>query len=329
MSTVPYGKIEGVNKPVSRLFYGTAARPFNNGGDGTGLLDGMLSLGINAIDTARVYGDAEKSVGRWLEKRGCRDKVVLLTKCGHPTPTGEKRVNEKEMRRDFQISSEMLGTGYFDIYLLHRDDESIPAGQLVEVFNAMHAEGKIGAFGGSNWTHRRIEEANEYAWQHHLIPFTVSSPNFGLADVRCDIWGGGSVSVSGPGQREARDWYEKTQMPLISWSSLAGGFFSGRMKYSDREHAEKFLNRYTYQGFASQENFERLRRCEELAAEKNASVSQIALAWLMHQPLNVFAAVATSNLERLQADIDALNLPLTDGECRWLNLEADGRETGK
>lgn len=71
---------------------------------------------------------------------------------------------------------------YIDIYLLCRDDPNVDVAVPVEVLIAMHAEGKIGAFGGSNWTHQRIEEANEYAYRRGLIPFTVSSPNFGLAD---------------------------------------------------------------------------------------------------------------------------------------------------
>ena len=84
-----------------------------------------------------------------------------------------------------------MRTDYIDIYLLHRDDPAVPASEIVEIFNAMHREGKIGAFGGSNWTHERIQEANAYAKDHGLIPFTVSSPNFGLADQIADPWGGG------------------------------------------------------------------------------------------------------------------------------------------
>ena len=75
-----------------------------------------------------------------------------------------------------------LGKKYINIYLLCRDDPDVDVAVPVEVMNALHAEGKIGAFGGSNWTHQRIEEANEYAYRRGLIHVTVSSPNFGLAD---------------------------------------------------------------------------------------------------------------------------------------------------
>ncbi len=94
----------------------------------------------------------------------------------------------------------------------------------METFNAMHEEGNIGAFGASNWTHTRIEEANEYAYKHNLIPFSVSSPNFCLARQIEDPWGGGCVNISGPENIEARAWYEKKSdagdRVCVSWQRI-------------------------------------------------------------------------------------------------------------
>lgn len=199
-----YAEIPCVNKKISRILLGTATQPFIMGGDGSELLDAALEAGINTLDMARNYMQAEKSVGDWLEKRGCRDDVVLLSKCGHPSVFGKKRVTEQDIRKDFRKSAEALRTDYIDIYMLHRDDEQVEAGTVVEIFNALHEEGKIGAFGGSNWEYTRIEEANEYAYVHNLIPFCVSSPNFGLAEQIQDPWGGGCVTISGPANTEAR-----------------------------------------------------------------------------------------------------------------------------
>lgn len=289
-----YVKIPYVKKEVSRIIYGTAMQPFMMGGDGNELLDAMYHLGVNTFDTARNYMAAEVSLGNWLETRGIRDGVVILSKCGHPSPSGEKRINEQEIRKDFQQSSQYLHTDYIDIYLLHRDDPEVPAGNVVEIFNAMHAEGKIGAFGGSNWTHERIAEANEYAYKHNLIPFTVSSPNYGLADQMEDPWGGGCVTISGPSNESAREWYRENQMPVIAYSSLGRGLFSGKLKSSDIENADKYLDPAAMKGYGYPENYERLRRCEELAEAKGVSVPQIAMAWIFGQNLNTFAVVSTS-----------------------------------
>ena len=316
-----YGEISYVKKPVSRILYGTAMEPFNVGGDGNVLFDAMYEQGINAFDTARVYGEAEQVLGRWIEERELRDKVVILSKCVHPLPDGTKRVSEKEIRADFALSSRYLRTDYIDIYLAHRDDEQVSVEEIVEAFNALHAEGKIGAFGGSNWTHQRIEEANEYAYKHDMLPFTVSSPNFGLAEQVKDLWGGGSISISGPAGLEARKWYAKERMPLVAYSSLGRGLFSGKLKSEDAAFADRVLDEFAMKGYAYPQNFERLRRCEELAAEKGCSVSQIAMAWIFRQKLNTFAVVSTSKPERMQENIAAMELELTADEISYLDLQ--------
>lgn len=71
----------------------------------------------------------------------------------------------------------------------------------------MHEDKKIGALGGANWTYRRIETTNEYAYKKNRIPFTVYRPNFGLADQFQDPWGDGCVTISGSTNQKARDWY--------------------------------------------------------------------------------------------------------------------------
>lgn len=318
-----YIKIPYVDKPVSRILYGTASPPFLVGQDGHELLDSIVALGINTLDMARNYMCSEQSVGRWLEARGNRDDLVLLSKCGHPSMFGRKRINEADMRKDFAKTTGFLHTDYIDIYLLHRDDPNVDVGTIVEIFNAFHAEGKIGAFGGSNWTHQRIAEANEYAYKHNLIPFSVSSPNFGLANQVQDPWGGGCVTISGPDNEDARAWYRENQMPVVAYSSLGRGLFSGRVKSNDRANAHTVMDATAMRGYGYDENFERLARCEELAAKKGCSVPQIAMAWIYRQNINTFAVVSTPNPQQMQENIDALSLELTEDEVLYLDLKKE------
>ncbi len=313
-----YQKIDGLNKEVSRIIAGTAFPAAMSGSDCGGLFDQMYEAGINTFDAARVYEKAEMSLGRWIYERNLRKEVIILSKCGHPDRLWHKRVNEKEMRKDFRQSTEMLQTDYIDLYLLHRDDSSVPAGEIVEIFNALYAEGKIKAFGGSNWTHQRIEEANEYAYKHSLIPFVVSSPYYGLAEQVQDPWGGNCVSIAGAAGKTARQWYQKNQMPVLAYSSLARGFFAGKLQSAHPEQAKKQLDKFAIKGYLCEENIERLRRCEQLAAEKEVTVAQIALAWLLCQEENTFAIMSTSNPERMQSNIKALELDLTREECQYL-----------
>lgn len=314
---VEYGRIAGVERPVSRIFLGTANIPQNT--DANAWLSSILETGVNALDTARAYGDAETVIGRWFAQCGTRDKVVLLSKCCHPFLT-VRRVNVRAMKKDLARSLEALQTDHIDVYLLHRDDPQIPVGEVVEAFNELRAAGYIRAFGGSNWAAARLEAANEYAYKRGLTPFAVSSPSFGLA-AGCP-WRD-CLSISGRSGEAERDWYRETRLPVLAFSALGRGLFSGRVRSSDRATARKYMDGAARRGYATPDNFERLRRCEELAEAKGATVPQVALAWSFRQGLELFAVINTSNAKRMEDNAAALSLELTERECRYLDLLED------
>lgn len=316
-----YRTIDGIDQPLSRIVFGCAIEPMLKGEDVNYLLDAVADMGITVFDTAENYGLSEASLGRWMRERKNREKLVIISKGCHPY--GKDRVTPEDMKNDIEQSFERLGTDYIDIYFLHRDDHKIDPGIMVEVLNEYYKKGKIRAFGGSNWTAERIELANTYAKEHGLQPFTVSSPNFGLADQIGDPFGGGDgcVTISGPEHARDRAWYLANQMPVFAYSSLGRGFFSGRVKSDAPEEAKNVIDEFAVKGYCYQENFERLRRVEELAKEKQCSVPQMALAWVLAQKLNVFPLVSARNPKRMQDNLAALSINLTEKEQKWLNLE--------
>lgn len=326
MSTVKYTEIPGVDKPVSRIFYGTASPSMTMGKNVNALLDEVFETGVNAFDTARGYGMAEKSLGRWLKDSGKRDQVVVLTKGCNVDLFGNKHINRKVITSELEKSLKTLGVDYVDIYMLHRDDTAIPAGEIMEILNELQKEGKFKAFGVSNWTHQRITEANSYAKEKGLNQISVSSPNFGLAEQVRDPWGGGCVTISGPQNTDAREWYTGNQLPVLAYSSLGRGFFSGRFKSYDRKEAKKILDINAQKGYLCDENMERLKRAEILASEKGVTVPQIAMSYIFHQKFNVFAIVNVADADMMRANIDAMELPLTEEECAWLDLRCDRAE---
>lgn len=318
-----YGTVPYVDLPVSRVVFGTT-QPMVRGEDVCELLDTVYAAGINTFDSAASYGEAEASLGHWIRSRGNRKEIVLLTKGANPYPW-RQRLTEYDILHDIENSFAKLGTDYIDVYILHRDDPDVPVGPIVELLNKLHQKGKIGAFGGSNWTLKRILEANQYAEEHHLIPFTVCSPSFSLAECIGDPWGG-SVTISGEKNRDFRTWLKENEMPVFAYSSLARGFFSGRLKSSETERAKELL------GPAAEEygypvNFERLRKAEQLAQEKRKTVSQIAFSWLMHQELNLFGITAPGSKEHILSTVEALFLPLSKEELDWLSGSPAGLST--
>ena len=315
-----YGTVPGITKPVSRLVQGTVMVNSAEWEASAALLDGVFELGGTAFDTAHVYrgGDNERTVGRWIRERGLRERIVLIGKGAHHSPD-RRRVTPFDITADLYDSLARFQTGYIDLYLLHRDDPSVPVGPIVETLNEHHAAGRIHAFGGSNWTHTRVAEANEYAYAHNLVPFVASSPNFSLAEQVREPWAG-CISISGPGGEAARQWYAEQGLALFTWSSLAGGFFSGRFRRDNLAQFTEGLDKTCVDSYAYEQNFQRLDRVAQLAGEKGLSVPQVALAYVLSQPLNIFALVGCATPDEFRANAEAAAVRLTPEEMAWLDL---------
>ena len=322
-----YGEIPGLNKPIPRVVQGSTmigsdldeAKSF-------ALLDQVFELGCNAIDTAHVYsgGNSERVIGRWLQARGLRDKIVLITK-GAAHSQDRRRMTPFDITSDLHDSLARLKTDYVDLYLLHRDDPSAPVEPIIDILNEHRQAGRLRAFGASNWSHPRIEAANAYARANGLESFVASSPQFSLADQIEEPWPL-CLTISGPREAAAREWYAQTQMPLLAWAPLASGFFSGRFR-RDNLHTfgEREWDRVCVRAYASEANFQRLDRAGILAAEKGLTAAQVAVAYVMNHPMNIFAVVGPSSGERYKANVEACHVQLTPQEMAWLDLRSDGR----
>jgi aryl-alcohol dehydrogenase-like predicted oxidoreductase len=362
-----YGHLPGINKPISRLVQGTVMINSRERERGFALLDQVFALGCNTFDTAHVYGDGdnERTVGRWVNQRGVREEVVIIGKGAHHNQD-RKRVTPFDISADIFDSLARFEFDTIELYLLHRDDPEVPVGPIVEVLNEHREAGRIQAFGGSNWTHERIKEANAYAQAHGLTPFVASSPQFSLAEQFKEPWPG-CVSIGGAKGREARDWYAATQMALFAWSSLAGGFFSGRFTPHNLDSFDGYLDKLCVESYCRAGNFERLGRARVLAQsapltlrdaaqsapptlplappgtwrrhgrcdgataggdaaqEKGLTVPQIALAYVMNQPLNIFALVGCQTGDEFKANLEGCKTVLTPEEMAWLDLTAQRR----
>jgi aryl-alcohol dehydrogenase-like predicted oxidoreductase len=314
-----YGRVSGVEKPVARIVQGTVMIRSEEEGDeerSFALLDEVFAQGGTTFDTAHQYGggDCERTLGRWVRDRGLRDEVVIIGKGAHHNED-RKRVTPFDITGDLYDSLARLESDYIDLYLLHRDDPSVPVGPIVEVLNEHKEEGRIQAFGGSNWRPERLREANDYARENGLTPMVASSPNLSLALQVEEPWPD-CVSISG--DDEGRRWYEETGMPLFIWSTLAGGFFSGRFTRDNLDTFEAYLDRICVETYCYEENFGRLDRASVLAREKGLTVPQVALSYVLAQPLEIFALVGCNTGEEFRVNVEAGGVALTPGEIAWL-----------
>lgn len=319
-----YVKFEGIDKKVSKFFIGTLGMLPHEKEKHFKTLDAAYDLGITAIDTARAY-DSEPTIGEWIKTRGIRENIVLLSKGAHPTDY-RQRVTPYDIDSDLAETLAELQTDYLDIYLLHRDDPTLPVGPIVEKLNEHQAAGRIRVFGGSNWTHTRLEEANEYAYAHNLSPMAVSSPNFSLAEQVKNPFAPGCVTIAGNKNAEAQAWYIKNQMPVLAYSSLARGLFSGRITRELLKNDPDSIDQFCRIGYCYEENFVRLDRCREIAEEKGCSIPQVAMAYVLDSPLNAYPVIGAANRSEMESSIGALNVKLTPQDVLYLELKTDTRK---
>lgn len=313
-----YGRVSGLDKDISRLVQGTVMINGDDVNKEFALLDGIFELGCTTFDTAHVYGSGknERAVGQWVRDNNLREKVVIIAKGAHHN-ADRKRVTPHDISADIYDSLARFKFDYLDLYILHRDDPSVPVGPIVEVLNEHQKAGRIRAFGGSNWSHQRIDEAHRYAAEHGLTPFAASSPNLSMAEQIREPWEG-CVSIGGKKGEVSRAYYQEHQTPLFTWSSLAGGFFSGRFRRDNLNTFTEYLDKLCVECYCAKENFERLDRAEELAKRKGLTLPQIAMSYVMSQPLNIFALVGCQTPQEFKSNMEAMNLKLTLEEMKWL-----------
>jgi aryl-alcohol dehydrogenase-like predicted oxidoreductase len=211
---------------------------------------------------------------------------------------------------------ERLRTEYLDVYLLHRDNPDIPVGEFIEALNEETRRGRIRVFGCSNWTVERIKMANAYAEGRGLAAFGASSVNFSLATWN-EPWWEGCISAS---DAQSRNWYEVTQMPLLAWSSQASGFFAGDVS---PETARSEFEREMMRVWWNPANVLRRQRTHELARSKGCESIQIALAYVLHQPLKLWALIGPRRPSETQQSINAFHVHLSPQEIRWLNADGE------
>jgi aryl-alcohol dehydrogenase-like predicted oxidoreductase len=274
------------------------------------VLDGFLAAGGTTLDTAAVYG-SEAIVGRWIASQNVRDEVVVVGKGGHPSPNGVPRLTPDHVHADVLQSLDQLRSSILDVFLLHRDDVSIPASELVDVLADQVDAGLVRAVGVSNWTTERIEAANSYARARSRAPIVASSPNLALATQNCEQYKG-ALSISD--RPDDLAWHERTQLPVLAWSAQARGFFTGRSNpdaAGDPELARVYYN---------DANWERKRRARALGRGQGKTAAQVALAWTLHQRFPCAAIIGPTTAREAAEAFESTDVSLTAADLAWLNL---------
>lgn len=287
------------------------------------LMDAFYDGGGRMLDTANVYGRgvdgtnlSERIVGRWL-RRGGRGDMVVATKGGHydfQTPE-RSRVTRADVFADVEESLRALGVSAVDLYWLHRDNEDLPAGEIVEFCEELARAGKIRCYGASNWTLPRLKEAQAYATAHGCAGFRAVSNRFSLAFVSSD----GRADAAGLVTTDAAYYrfHRESGFPLVPYSALAFGFFEKLRRAGAAVSGGRLavdgcagLSEAAWRTLDTPVNARRYALLQEIQEQTGLTMTDLAVAYHTSQPFTDIPVVAVSGEEQLAALLRAASVTL-------------------
>lgn len=294
---------------IPALTYGTANFERKDSDDTYfELLDAYVRCGGNCIDTARTYcswledgeDSSEGAVGRWMKARDNRKDMIIVTKGGHPEHGDmyTSRLSREDIEYDINRSLEVLGTDYVDVFLLHRDDESIDVSEIMPILNDIVKSGKAHFIGVSNWKTARIEKANKFALENGMEPLRISQINYSLAHLSNDMLGDDTL-VNMSSSEHA--WYVRHKFPVMAFSPQAKGFFS---KLAKGESVKNIIEGQ----FVSTANLARLAKVIKLCKKIDTPPAVVVLGYLNSQPFFVTSVFAASKVWQIEEDMGAKDM---------------------
>ena len=295
---------------VSRLCLGTMNfGPETSEEDSFTIMDRALDEGINFFDTANVYGwrkgegVTEQILGRWFAKGGGRrDKVVLATKVYGLMGDwpNQNRLSALNIRRACEASLRRMQTDHIDLYQMHHVDRDAPWDEIWQAMDLLVQQGKVLYVGSSNFAGWHVVKANEAAWRRNSLGLVSEQSLYNLAERSVEL----EVLPA------CRDY----GVGLIPWSPLGGGLLGGILRKAREGRSASGQTRERLERHQSQvEEYEAF--CEELGERP----SDVALAWLLHQPGVTAPITGPRTLEQLDQSLRALEVELDDKALEHLD----------
>lgn len=303
---------------VSRLCLGTMNfGPQTTEPDSYAIMDRALELGINFFDTANVYGwkrgegITEQIIGRWWAQGGeRREKVVIATKAYGDMGDwpNTSRLSKLHLRRALDASLTRLQTDYIDLYQFHHVWREASWEEIWEFCEWAHTQGKVLYFGSSNFAGWHIAQANENAKRRNFLGLVSEQSIYHLLNRNIELEVLPACASYGLG--------------VIPWSPLAGGLLGGVLeKIEQGRRAGEGVQKQLETHRAKIEQWEAL--CREIG-EKPADV---ALAWMLQNPVITAPIIGPRTSEQLEGSLRALEIKLTDDVNQRLNTIFPGRKT--
>ncbi len=304
---------------ISRLCLGTMTMGWtSNKADSFAVMDYALEHGINFFDTADIYsfwaednegGVAETWIGEWLKSRRPGEKIIIATKARGRMwdgPDGEG-LSRTHLMRAVEDSLRRLQVETIDLYQSHWPDEETPLEETFWAFEKMIKQGKVRYLGCSNHSPAQLQEMLAVCSAHQLPQYETLQPHYNLVH-RQEY----ETELMGLAERE--------NLGVTPYSALAGGFLTGKytrkgkIPAKSRGHGNDRMAAYrNNKGYAIVE------KLSQIGQNHNATITQTAIAWLLHNPTVTSAIIGANNVSQLAETIKAINIPLSEKEKQQLD----------
>jgi aryl-alcohol dehydrogenase-like predicted oxidoreductase len=285
------------------------------------LIDCALDQGINFFDTANVYnrGQSEEIVGKALKRNGKRSKIVLATKVHGKMDDNDVLAggnNRRHIVEGCEASLRRLQTDYIDLYQIHRPQSSVPIDETLRALDDLIHAGKVRYIGTSTFPAWEVIESFWVSRELGLNRFVTEQPPYHLLDRSIE--------------RELIPLAQAYGLAILPWSPLARGFLSGRYRRGQDIPGDSRIAKDMQGPFAvrTQRHFSDLAfavldEVEAIAKEKNATISQVALAWCAYQPGVTSPIVGPRTMDHLLDNFEALKVKLTDEDRARIDAVAE------
>ncbi|HEY63207.1 MAG TPA: aldo/keto reductase [Caldilineae bacterium] len=280
------------------------------------VMDAFVEAGGNFLDTADVYsrwvegnpgGVSETIIGEWMKARKNRHQIVLATKVRGRMwegPNGEG-LSRAHIMKAVEDSLRRLQTDYIDLYQTHWFDPETPIDETLRALDDLVHQGKVRYVGCSNYPAWRLMEALWTSDRLGIVRYDSLQPHYNLVH-RAEF------------ERELRDVCQTYGIGVIPYSPLAGGFLTGKYRKGqplpDTPRAQGIKERYF-----SDRNFALIDKLEEMGKERGKTIAQIALAWLLADPVITSPIIGANTVEQLTELIGAVEVRLTPEEKQTLD----------
>ncbi len=299
LGTMTFGGDEGIWGLIGQLDQAQA----------DALVKTALDAGVNFIDTANVYagGESERILGQSLKNLGVpRDQVVVATKVMGPMGEGPnaRGASRGHILNQCQASLKRLGLDHIDLYQIHGFDPATPIAETLEALDILVRHGHVRYIGLSNWAAWQVVKAVGLSEARRLAPILSLQAYYTLA--ARDL------------EREIVPMLLSEKIGLMVWSPLAGGYLSGKYN-EDGKAADGRRAAFDFPPVDRARGNAALGEMRRIAEARGCTVAQVAVAWLLHQPVVTSVIVGARRVDQLAENLAATEVKLEPGDLAALD----------